>query len=250
GISFRNFGEGFELAGVNEGEGLKPTGARYFTNVPMPSPLFRNTSRDYPQYNMNIPDQYRAGQLIRELDGMKELPRLIFIHLPNDHTSRPRPEDGYPSAASFVADNDYALGRILEFFSKRPEWKSTAVFVTEDDAQGGVDHIDSHRTILLVASPYARKGHVSHINSSFPGLLKTVLRILRIPPLNLFDASASGLSDCFTDTPDFEPYELKAMAKEIFDPDKAREPKDPKPAERMDDPRVLRRQHQDRPAGR
>ena len=110
GITFRNFGEGFELAGVDEGEGLKPTGARYETNVPMPDPLFRNTSRTYPQYNTNIPDQYRADQLLKELKTIGELPRLLFIHLPNDHTAKPRPHDGYPSIASYMADNDYALG--------------------------------------------------------------------------------------------------------------------------------------------
>ena len=243
GISFRNFGEGFELAGVNEGEGLKPTGARYKTNVPMPEPLFRNTSRTYPQYNTNIPDQYRADQLLAELKGIPELPRLLFIHLPNDHTAKPRPRDGYTSVASYMADNDYALGRILEYLSRRPEWQRTAIFITEDDAQGGVDPVDSHRTVLLVASPYARRDYVSQRNSSFPGLLKTVFRILRIPPLNLYDAAATDLTDCFTSTPDFTPYDLKPVDPAIFDPAKAREPRDPSPSAAMDDPRELRRQH-------
>lgn len=243
GISFRNFGEGFELAGVNEGEGLKPTGARFLTNVPMPGPLYRNTSRTYPQYNMNIPDQFRADQLLKELGGMKELPRLLYIHLPNDHTTRPRPKDGYPKTESYVADNDYALGRILEYLSRRPEWKQTAVLVTEDDAQGGVDPVDSHRTVLLIASPYARRGYVSHRHSSFPGLLKTAFRILRIPPLNLYDASAADLSDCFTAEADLRPFDLQPANPAIFDPKKAREPRDPVPSPRMDDPEVLREQH-------
>jgi hypothetical protein len=242
-ITFRNFGEGFELAGVEEGEGLKPTGARYRTNVPMADPLFRNTSRTYPQYNTNIPDQYRADQLIKELKGMEQLPRLLFIHLPNDHTARPRPKDGYPEAASYMADNDYALGRILTYLSGRPEWKQTAMFITEDDAQGGVDPVDSHRTVLMVAGPYAKPGYVSKNNSSMPGMLKTVFRILRIPPLNLYDATATDLSDCFTSTPDFRAYETKPTDPKIFDPAKAREPKDPLPPTAMDDPRELRRQH-------
>jgi len=179
GISFRNYGEGFELAGVDEGENLEPTGARYLTNVPMPEPLYRNTSRNYPQFNMNIPDQYRATQFIKEIqersvNGGKPFPRFIFIHLPNDHMAKPRPQEGYPFPASYVADNDYALGRIVEFLSHTPWWRRMVIFITEDDAQGGVDHVDSHRTVFLAVSPYARKNYVSHRNSSFPGLLKTI----------------------------------------------------------------------------
>src|SRR5205085_7999053 len=127
-----------------------------------------------------------------------ELPRLIFIHLPNDHTAAPRPQDGYPFRSSYVADNDHALGRIVEYLSHSPWWKQMAVFVTEDDAQGGVDHIDSHRTLLLVGGPYAKRNYVSHTNASFPAIWKTVFRILDIPPLNLYDAAAADLSDCFT----------------------------------------------------
>lgn len=248
GIPFRNFGEGFELAGVVEGPGQKPTGARYLTNVPMPDPLYRNTSRDYPQYNMNIPDQYRATQFIEEIEelyirGGREFPRFIFIHLPNDHMARPRPEDGYPFEASYVVDNDYALGRIMEFLSGTPWWRNMVVFVTEDDAQGGRDHIDAQRTILLAAGPWCKRNYVSHVNTSFPGLLKTAFRILRIPPLNLFDAAASDLADCFTDEPDFARYVVQPVDPRIFDPENAREPLDPRPSPRMDDPRVLREQH-------
>ncbi len=243
-IAFRNFGEGFELAGNDEGEGLKPTGARLLTNVPMPDPLYRNTSRQYPGFNMNVPDQFRASQFIREIqdtygDGKAPLPQLLFLHLPNDHMAKARPEDGYPYEASFVADNDYALGRIVEFLSHTPWWREMAIFITEDDAQGGRDHVDSHRTVLLCAGPYCKKNYVSHVNSSFPGLLKTVFRILRIPPLNLFDATASDLSDCLTDAPDFAPYTVLPIDNRLFDPARAREPLDPKPSPRMDDPKVV-----------
>lgn len=248
GISFRNYGEGLELAGVFEQAGFKPTGARYLTNVPMPEPLYRNTSREYPLYNMNIPDQYRADRFISEvrelfLSGDRPFPRFVYIHLPNDHLARPRPEDGYPYEASYMADNDYALGRIVEFLSRTPYWREMAIFITEDDAQGGVDHIDSHRTILLVASPYARRNYVSHVNSSFPGLLKTVFRLLGLPPLNLFDATAADLADCFTSEPDFTPYTALPVDPRIFDPAQARDPLDPRPSPRTDDTRVLREQH-------
>jgi len=208
----------------------------------MPEPLFRNTSRNYPQFNMNIPDQYRANQLIGELKTMQQLPRLLYIHLPNDHTAKVRPHDGYPTAASYVADNDYALGRILEYLSNRPEWKSTAVFITEDDSQSGVDHVDSHRTLLLIAGPYARQNYVSHVNTSFPGLLKTVFRILGIPPLNLYDAAATDLSGAFQTDANLTPYDLQAVDPAIFDPAKAREAKDAATSVRMDDPRFIRTQ--------
>jgi YVTN family beta-propeller protein len=246
GISFRNFGEGFELAGNDEGEGLKPTGARFLTNVPMPDPLYRNTSRQYPGFNMNVPDQFRATQFIHEItelygEGKAPLPQLLFLHLPNDHMAKPRPKDGYPYEASFVADNDYALGRIIEFLSHSPWWPEMAIFITEDDAQGGRDHIDSHRTVLLGVGPYFKKNYVSHVNSSFPGMLKTVFRLLHIPPLNLFDAIASDLGDCFTATPDLTPYTVLPIAnKLLFDPAKAREPLDPEASPRMDDPRAIR----------
>jgi DNA-binding beta-propeller fold protein YncE len=249
GISFRNYGEGFELAGVEEGPGEKPTGARFLTNVPMPDPLYRNTSREYPQFNMNIPDQYRAAQFIAEVErkyvkGGEPLPRFLFLHLPQDHMAGVRPVDGYPYAASYVADNDYALGRIVEYLSHTPWWKEMAIFVTEDDAQGGVDHVDSHRTVALVVSPYAKKDYVSHVNSSFPGLLKTVFRLLGLPPLNLFDAAASDLGDCFGGEPDFAPYQARPVDASLFDPAKVKDPLDPAPdSPKMDDPRVLREQH-------
>ena len=223
GISFYNFGEGFELAGIDEGPKLEPTGARFLTNVPMPEPLYRNTSRRYPGFNMNIPDQYRADQFIAEvrekyIEGGAEFPRFLFLHLPNDHTAKERPDDGYPYTESFVVDNDYALGRILEFLSGTKWWKEMAVFVTEDDAQSGVDHIDAQRTVLLCAGPWIKRGYVSHRNSSFPGLLKTIFQLLGIPPLNLFDASATDLSDIFTSSPDSTPYKALPVDTRIFDP--------------------------------
>jgi len=234
GIPFRNYGEGFELAGLDEGEGFKPTGGRFVTNVPMPDPLFRNTSRAYPAFNMNVPDQFRATQFINEIQekyvkGGEAFPRFIYIDLPNDHMTKPRPKDGYPFEASFLADNDYALGRIVEFLSKTPWWREMAIFVTEDDAQGGRDHIDAHRTVLMALGPYCKRNYVSHVNTSFPGMLKTIFRLLGLPPLNLFDAVASDLGDCFTDTPDYAGYQVLEEDARLFDPAEAREPLDPQP---------------------
>lgn len=251
GVSFLNFGEGFELAGVNEGEGLEPTGARLFTNIPMPDPLYRNTSRRYPGFNMNIPDQFRASQFIAEIGerfgaGKAQLPRLLFIHLPNDHTAKPRPAAGYPVEASYVADNDLALGRILEFLSHSEWWPSMAVLVTEDDSQSGLDHVDSHRTVLLAAGPYARRNYVSHVNTSFPGLLKTAFWLLHMPPLNLYDDTAAGLADCFTLEANTTPFEALPVDAAIFDPAKVRTVKGEGPGPAMDDPAEIRRQRRRR----
>jgi sugar lactone lactonase YvrE len=227
GVSFRNFGEGFELAGNVEDKDEEPTGARLLTNVPMPDPLYRNTSREYPGFNMNIPDQYRADHFIAEAEqryakGGEAFPGFVFIHLPNDHMTKERPDDGYPYQISFAEDNDLALGRILEYLSHSPWWKEMAVFITEDDAQGGLDHIDSHRTVLLAAGPYVKKNYVTHINASFPGLLKTIFQLLKIPALNLMDASGASLWDVFTNQPDFTPYEKLVPDLRVFDAEKVK----------------------------
>jgi hypothetical protein len=108
---------------------------------------------------------------------------------------------------SRVADNDYALGRIVEYLSGTPWWRDMAIFVTEADAHGGADHVDAHRTVLLCAGPWAKPNYVSHRNASFPALLKTVFRLLRLPPLNLYDAAAADLSDCFAASPNLARYQ-------------------------------------------
>jgi hypothetical protein len=131
----------------------------------------------------------------------------------------------------------------VEYLSGTKWWKQMVVFVTEDDAQGGVDHVDSHRTVMMMAGPYVKKNYVSKVNSSFPGLLKTVFRVLGIPPLNLYDAAATDLSDCFTQTPDFGRYQMLGVSPDLFDPLTAKDPADPEPSPRMDDPNFLRQQH-------
>ncbi|MGO9231047.1 MAG: bifunctional YncE family protein/alkaline phosphatase family protein [Bryobacteraceae bacterium] len=212
GVSFLNFGEGFELAG-----------ARLLTNMPMPEALFRNTARQYPGFNLAISDQQRASRFIEEIETRygkagAELPALLYIHLPGDYLADARPSDGYPYPESHVADNDYALGRIVEYLSGTPWWHDMAVFVTEADTHGGVDHVDAHRTVLLCAGPWAKPGYVSHRNVSFPGLLKTVFRLLQLPPLNLYDAAAADLTDCFADSSDTARYQALQEDQRVFDP--------------------------------
>jgi len=185
------------------------------------------TFRVFAEGGVEIPDQDRATEFIRGIEETyrgpgEPLPRFLYIRLPNDETASARPDDGYPFTASFVADNDYALGRIVEYLSNTPWWPNMAVFVTEDSAHGGLDHVDSHRTILLALGPYAKRNFVSRRNTSFPGLLKTVFGVLGLPPMNLFDATATDLSDCFTAEGDFTPYEIQPIREELFVPENAR----------------------------
>src|SRR5450432_1654930 len=109
-----------------------------------------------------------------------------------------------------------------------------AVFITEDDAQGGVDHIDAHRTILLAAGPWVKPHYVTHTNTSFPGLLKTIFRLLGLSPLNLFDAAAADLADVFATRPDPAPYHKLPVDPRLFDPAAAKESHSGVPGPRMD----------------
>jgi YVTN family beta-propeller protein len=252
-IPFRNYGEGVSLPGSHGGPGLMPTGVRESVNAPMPEVLFENTSRSYATFNTNISDQYRFGQFQREFElryasGKEALPQFVYIWLPNDHTAKPRPEDGYHYRASYVADNDLALGKLVELFSHSPFWKDMAIFITEDDAQGGQDHVDAHRSLLLVISPFARRG-VSHVHTSIASILKTFDLIFGLPYLNQYDAAATDLSDMFTDTPDFTPFEALPSDTRIFDPAKVHEPgleMQARPGAPLDDPDTIRKEMRER----
>jgi YVTN family beta-propeller protein len=220
-----NYGEGLEVEGNSELEGSEPEGQRLLLNSPVPRPVFESSDRHYPTFNLGIPDQFRATEFERDFGkriATGKAPAVIVIRLPNDHTMDPRPADGYPYQASYVADNDLALGRILEFLSQTSIWKDSAVFVTEDDAQGGVDHVDAHRSILLVASPWVKRGSVSHEHTSMGSITRTINELLGLGPLNLEDALAGDLNGVFDSQPHMEEFHALPSDKRVFNPAMAR----------------------------
>jgi YVTN family beta-propeller protein len=161
-IEFYNFGFSIMFEPAIYDKTYKYEGLRHIINYPLPQGLYDRTSRMFPSYNMAIPDQFRADQFIKEfsskyLNGKDTMPQLMTLIIPNDHGAGDRPEAGFPFRESYMADNDLALGRVIEFLSRTPYWKNMLIVVTEDDSQNGVDHIDAHRSLLMVISPFAQK---------------------------------------------------------------------------------------------
>ncbi len=231
-LSFFNFGLGFEFAPGDESQEDKYTGIKLSVNYPMPEALRQNTSREYATYNTNVPDQFRMDMFekhFRErwLSGAEPFPAVVTMMLPNDHGAGERPKDGYPFWGSYMADNDLALGRLVELISHSPYWKETVILVTEDDAQGYRDTVDAHRSICMVIGPFAKRDHISHTHVSIASILKTIFLIQGLPPLNQYDAFASDLNDLFVMEPsNAEPYNAIAPDPRIFDPQKALDPFD------------------------
>ncbi|MFM7155593.1 MAG: bifunctional YncE family protein/alkaline phosphatase family protein, partial [Bacteroidota bacterium] len=230
-ISFYNFGFGTEMGSNFTDSTMKYGGQRVLVNFPIPGPLYHRSSQQYATFNMAIPDQFRADVFMQEfrekwLSGKEPMPQVITLMLPQDHGAGERPEAGYPYRESYMADNDLALGRVVEFLSQTPYWKEMAIVITEDDAQDGRDHVDAHRSVLMVCSPWARKNHVSHTHASFGSIFKTFWNILGVPYLNQYDAAASDLSDLFTDKPDFTPYQALPADPGVLDPKKLLTPFD------------------------
>ncbi len=178
-----------------------------FSSYPMVASLKPHMPTNYVGWGMEVPDQYRADFFIRELKAAEEKgewPSLILICLPNDHTSGT--SKGSPTPASCVADNDLAFGRIVEAISKSRFWPETAIFGIEDDPQAGWDHVSGYRTTAYCISPYAKRGAVVSTQYNTTSLIRTMEQILGLPPMNQFDASATPMSECFTDRPDFTPF--------------------------------------------
>ncbi|MBO0929405.1 alkaline phosphatase family protein [Fibrella aquatilis] len=189
GLRYRSYGE-FEAYSRRKGSALD---GRFAPN--------------YPDFDMTIKDIKRVGIWKKDLDSLiaiNAVPHFSTIRLGNDHTSGARV--GAPTPIAHVADNDQALGQFVDYLSHSPIWNESAVFVLEDDAQNGADHVDAHRSPALVISPYTRRHYIDHTAYSTSGMLRTMELILGLPPMSQYDAAARPLFACFTNTLNATPY--------------------------------------------
>jgi hypothetical protein len=219
GKSFRNYGEFVKAtitpssakwsdlyADYREGAARVKVEAR-----PTVETLRDRSCPSYVGFPGTVPDVYRAREFLKEFRGFEAsgaLPELIVMLLPNDHTMGTRP--GVPTPRAAVADNDLALGWIVEAITRSRFWPETAIFVVEDDPQAGLDHVDGHRTLAQVISPYTRRGLVDHTFYSQVGMVKTIELVLGLPPMNQMDLAAPALRACFQDRPDLRPFAARS----------------------------------------
>jgi len=204
GVAVRSYGEFAVAPTKGEGEEVTASEPPYVGSVPG---LKGFVSPDYPPFDLSIPDGRRVDAWLEEFrkyekDG--DLPRLSIIRLGNDHTVGTKAGSFTPRA--MIAENDLALGRIIEEISKSRSWKESAVFVLEDDAQNGPDHVDAHRSVALVASPFARRGAIDSTLYTTCGVLRTIELILGLSPMSQCDAAATPVYRAFQSAPDLRPF--------------------------------------------
>ncbi|MBC8152317.1 MAG: hypothetical protein H7Z72_05350, partial [Bacteroidetes bacterium] len=189
GVTYRSYGE-FQAYAKRKGSALEG-----------------HFAPGYRDFDMNYKDVDRITVWKKEIDSLiaaNAVPQLSTVRLGNDHTSGARV--GALTPAACVADNDLALGQFVEHLSKSKIWNESAIFVLEDDAQNGPDHVDAHRSPAFVISPYTRRKHVEHTMYSTSSMLRTIELILGLPPMSQYDAAATPMFACFTSTPDPTPY--------------------------------------------
>ena len=195
-MSYRSYGEFIE----NGPQPGSPGHARVKSLEGHFDPLFRSFDLEYS-------DQRRADRFIEELKRFERegrMPRLIILRLPNDHTAGTKRDAPTPTA--YLADNDLALGRVVEAVSHGKFWKETAIFVLEDDAQNGPDHVDAHRSPALVVSPYTKRRQVDSSMYSTSSMLRTMELILGLKPMTQFDAAAQPMYGSFQAAADLTPF--------------------------------------------
>lgn len=188
-------------------------------NITAPiEPLNRILARNYPSYTTAIPDVIRAQIFLADVkkwEAEGRMPHFVLVQLPSNHTYGANP--GVSSAKAMVADNDLALGRIVEALTRTRFWKTMAIFVVEDDAQNGVDHVDGHRTVALAVSPYTSRGSIDSTFYSHQSILKTIELIFGLPTLSLFDLIAHDMRNSFQNTPDLTGYTAVEPAQSLFE---------------------------------
>jgi hypothetical protein len=196
GVTYRSYGE-FAL-------NPNATNQPVYTNV---KTLKGHLDEGYRAFDLNYPDTARADRFLEEIKRFEptgDMPRLQIVRLGNDHTHGTTA--GSPTPMTYLADNDLALGRLVEGVSHSKFWPQTAIFVVEDDSQNGPDHVDAHRTVALVVSPYTKRAAVDSTMYSTCSLLRTMELILGFQPMSQFDAAARPMYDSFQATPDLRPY--------------------------------------------
>lgn len=189
GVSYRTYGEFID---------------DYKANIPV---LEDHFCTYYEGWNQKVRDTTRVNQWKRDFDSLvaiNALPRLNTIRLINDHTEGMR--KNRPTPYAHVADNDLSVGMFLEYLSNSPVWKESVVFIVEDDAQDGPDHVDAHRSTAYIAGPYVKRSFVDHTSYTTSGVLRTIELILGLSPMSQYDAGATPLWRCFTATADLTAY--------------------------------------------
>jgi hypothetical protein len=184
-----------------------------------------HTDVAYPPFNPDYPDQLRADEFLNEFQHFvrareegkgEQLPNLVIMHLPNDHTGGTRP--GKPTPSASVADNDLALARIVEAVSHSPYWDDTAIFILEDDAQDGADHVDAHRSVVLVISKYAPgspgQPYVEHSFFTTASVVHTIEALLGLPPMNINDGYAPLMVGAFSGSGNQPAFQADASNRE------------------------------------
>jgi YVTN family beta-propeller protein len=213
--TFRNYGEFVKSAYDPKGVKWADLYADYangtakvkVTATPNLHSLDKYSHPNYPGFPLITPDVYRAKLFLdefKEYERKGTFPNLVYLFLPCNHTNGTRPNA--PTPRAMVADNDLALGMVVEAVSKSKFWPKTCILVTEDDPQNGFDHVDGHRTVGLVVSPYTKRKAVDSTNYNQTGMVKTIELILGLPPMTQLDLSATPMRGCFADRPDLTPY--------------------------------------------
>ena len=165
-------------------------------------------------FDLTVTDQSKAAYVAGQITGKGILKPFTYVLLPNDHTNGTTP--GAPTPEAMIGDNDAATGQLVDAISHSQFWKSTAIFLVDDDAQIGADHVDYHRSICVVMSPWVKHGYVSHVQTSLPSLFRTFEQIFGIPPMNRYDALAPALFDVFTTKPDETPFEAVTVSPAVL----------------------------------
>jgi YVTN family beta-propeller protein len=199
-VTYRSYGEWIE-------NGKKRDDGTYEDSKATVKALEGHFDPQFHGYDLDYLDVKRAERFIQELVRFEKeggFPQLTILRLPNDHTSGTKV--GKPTPTAHVADNDLALGMVVEAVSKSKFWNETAIFVLEDDAQNGPDHVDAHRSPALVISPYTKRKHVDSTMYSTSSMLRTMELILGLKPMSQFDAAARPMYHSFTGKPDPTPY--------------------------------------------